>query len=132
MSTLRRLLAAMLIISISGMGLPVPVQAGMLSTQSALSGASGARERLASVLERREVRAQLEAYGVNPADVRARVAALSDDEAARLASRLGQLPPGGDGVEGLIGALLLVFVILLITDILGFTKVFPFTKPIQR
>ena len=31
-----------------------------------------------------------------------------------------------------VGALLLVFIILLITDILGFTHVFPFTKPIKR
>ena len=132
MISFHRLLAATLIACIAGMGLPQPVQAGMLSTQSALSGTSTARHQLATLLERRDVRAQLEAYGVNPADVSARVAALSDDEAAQLAGRLGQLPAGGDGVEALVGALLLVFIILLITDILGFTKVFPFTKPIKR
>lgn len=132
MASLRRLLAATLIVSISGMGLPLPVQAGMLSTQSALAGSSAAHERLANLLERRDVRAQLEAYGVNPADVSARAAALSDDEAAELAGRIGALPAGGDGVEAIVGALLLVFIILLITDILGYTKVFPFTKPIKR
>lgn len=120
MASLRRLLVSVLIISI---GLPLPVEAGMLPTQSALSGGSVARERVASLLER---------YGVNPAEVRARVAALSDDEAAELASRIDQLPAGGDGAGALVGALLLVFVILLITDILGYTKVFPFTKPLQR
>jgi hypothetical protein len=129
---LRRLLAATLIVSITGMGLPLPVHAGMLPTQSALAGASAAHERLANLLERRDVRAQLEAYGVNPAEMSARVAALSDDEAAQLASRLDQLPAGGDGVGAVVGALLLVFIILLITDILGFTHVFPFTKPIKR
>jgi hypothetical protein len=132
MTPLRRLLAATLIVSIAGMGLPLPVQAGMLPTQSALSGTSGARERIANLLERRDVRARLEAYGVNPADASARVAALSDDEAAELAGRMGALPAGGDGVEAIVGALLLVFIILLITDILGYTKVFPFTKPIKR
>lgn len=132
MTPLRRLLAATLIVSIAGMGLPLPAQAGMLSTQSALSGANAAHERLARLLERRDVRAQLEAYGVNPADVSARAAALSDDEAAELAGRMGALPAGGDGVEAIVGALLLVFIILLITDILGYTKVFPFTKPIKR
>jgi hypothetical protein len=131
MMPLRRLLAATLIVSIAGMGLPLPAQAGMLPTQSALAGTS-AHGRLASLLERREVRAQLEAYGVDPADVSARVAALSDDEAAQLASRIGNLPAGGDGAEALVSALLLVFIILLITDILGYTKVFPFTKPIKR
>ena len=105
--TLRRLVAATLIVSITGMGLPLPVHAGMLPTQSALAGASAAHERLANLLERRDVRAQL-------------------------ASRLDQLPAGGDGVGAVVGALLLVFIILLITDILGFTHVFPFTKPIKR
>jgi len=123
MASLRRLLAATLMVSIAGMGLPLPVQAGMVPTQSALPGTSSARERIANLLE---------SYGVNRAEVSARVAALSDDEAAQLASRLDALPAGGDGVEALVGALLLVFIILLITDILGFTKVFPFTKPIPR
>ena len=132
MTSLRRFLAATLIVSITGMGLPLPVQAGMLPTESALAGTSAARERIASALERRDVRAQLEAYGVNPADVSARIATLSDDEAAQLAERLGTLPAGGDGVGAVVGALVLVFIILLITDILGFTHVFPFTKPIKR
>ena len=132
MASLRRLLAATLIVSITGMGVPLPVQAGMVSTQSALSGTSAARERLASLLERRDLRAQLEAYGVNPADLNARVAALSDDEAARLASRIADLPAGGDGAATLIAALLLVFVILLVTDILGYTRVFPFTDALRR
>ena len=34
---------------------------------------------------------------------------------------------GGD----LIGAVVLVFLILLLTDILGFTKIFPFTRPVR-
>ena len=54
-------------------------------------------------------------------------AALSDDEVAQLAARMDSLPAGGE----IIGALVLIFIILLITDILGFTKVFPFTKPIR-
>jgi hypothetical protein len=132
MTSLRRFLAATLIVSITGMGLPLPVQAGMLPTESALAGTSAARERIASALERRDVRAQLEAYGVNPADVSARIATLSDDEAAQLADRIDTLPAGGDGVGAVVGALVLVFIILLITDILGFTHVFPFTKPIKR
>jgi hypothetical protein len=132
MTPLRRFLAVSLIVSIAGMGMPLPAQAGMLPTQSALAGTSAARDRLANLLERRDVRAQLEAYGVNPADVSARIATLSDDEAAQLAERIDSLPAAGDGVGAVVGALVLVFIILLITDILGFTHVFPFTKPIKR
>ena len=123
---LRRLIASLLIVSIAGVGLPLPAQAGIVSTDAAL--ASAERGRIASMLERADVRAQLEAYGVRAADVKARVAALTDEEAAQLAGRLDSLPAGGDGI---IGALLLIFVVLLITDILGLTKVFPFTRPIK-
>ena len=129
MSRFRRILAATLIISLTGAGLPA--QAGMLPTDTALKQTSSARERINSALERRDVRTQLEALGVNPADVTARVAALSDDEAAQLAKRIDQLPAGGDGVGAVVGALVLIFIVLLITDILGVTKVFPFTRPIQ-
>jgi hypothetical protein len=131
MSKLRRFLALTLIVSIAGAGLPLPAQAAMLSTQNALATASAARERIGSLLERADVRARLEARGVNAADVQARVAALTDDEAAQLASRIDQLPAGGDGFEALISALLIVFIVLLITDILGVTKVFPFTRSIK-
>jgi hypothetical protein len=123
---LRRLIASLLILSIAALGMPLPAHAGFVSTDAVL--ASAERDRIASMLERTDVRAQLEAYGVRAADVEARVAALSDEEAAQLAGRFDSLPAGGDGI---IGALLLVFVVLLITDILGLTKVFPFTKPIK-
>jgi len=123
---LRRLVASLLVVSIAGLGLPLPAHAGIVSTGAAL--ASAERDRIASMLERADVRAQLEAYGVRAADVKARVAALTDEEAAQLAGRLDSLPAGGDGI---IGALLLIFVVLLITDILGLTKVFPFTRPIK-
>jgi len=129
MSRFRRILAATLIVSLTGAGLPA--QAGMLPTDTALKQNKSARERIASALERRDVRTQLEALGVNPADVSARVAALSDDEAAQLATRIDQLPAGGDGVGAVVGALVLIFIVLLITDILGLTHVFPFTKPIK-
>ena len=123
---LRRLIAGLLIVSIAGIGLPLPAHAGIVSTDAAF--ASAERGRIASMLERADVRAQLEAYGVRAADVKARVAALTDEEAAQVAGKLDSLPAGGDGI---IGALLLIFVVLLITDILGLTKVFPFTRPIK-
>ena len=37
------------------------------------------------------------------------------------------LPAGGD----LIGAALIVFLVLLATDIMGYTKVFPFTRSVR-
>jgi len=126
---LRRFLAGSLIVCITGAGVPLPANAGMVSTDAALS--APARERIVNFLARPEVHAQLQAYGVNPADAKARVAALSDDEASQLAGKIDSLPAGGDALGTIVWVALVVFLVLLITDLLGLTKVFPFTKPIR-
>ena len=123
---LRRFVASLVVVSIAGLGLPPPSHAALLSTDAAL--ASAERERVASMFDRADVQAQLQSYGVSAAQAKARVAALSDAEAAQLAAQIDALPVGGDGI---IGALIFVFVILLITDILGLTKIFPFTRPVR-
>jgi hypothetical protein len=119
---LRRFVAALLVITLVA---PVPAPAAMLSTERAL-GAD--RERIAQILDRTDVQAQLQAYGVSPGDVKARVTALTDAEAAELAAHIDELPAGGVSV---LGAALIVFLVLLLTDILGYTKVFPFTRPMK-
>jgi uncharacterized protein DUF6627 len=119
----KRLLSSLLIVCLAGLGLPA--HAGMLPTDAA----NPARARVLTVLERSDVQAQLQANGVSPADVKARVAAMSDDEVAQLAGQIDSLPAGGTDVLGFI---LVVFIILLITDILGFTKIFPFTKSVKK
>jgi hypothetical protein len=64
---------------------------------------------------------------VNSIDAQARAAGLSDEEAAAICSRIDTPPPGGD----VIGALVFVFILLPVTDELGFTKVYSFTRPIN-
>ncbi len=120
----RRLIASLLVLSIAGLGLPLPVHAGMVGTGAAV--ASVERERIATFLEREDVRQQLHAQGVRPADVSARVAALTDEEASQLAAQMDSMPAGG-----VLGLILVVFLVLLLTDILGFTKVFPFTRTVR-
>jgi hypothetical protein len=119
----KRSISSLLIVCLAALGLPA--QAGMLPTQAQ----SAEHSRVLIVLDREDVRVQLQAHGVSPAEVRARVAAMTDDEVAQLAGQIDSLPAGG--VDAL-GFILTVFVVLLITDILGFTKVFPFTRSIKR
>ena len=114
----KRFLSSVLIVCLAGIGLPA--NAGMIATD-------GDRAHIFGILDRDEVRTQLEARGVNPADVKARVAAMTDEEAAQLAAQIDSLPAGGD----VLGVILTVFIVLLITDILGFTKIFPFTRSIR-
>jgi hypothetical protein len=125
MNRFHRLVARLLIVSLAGLGLPLPAQAGMVPTESAVTGVE--RARVAEFLDRQDVQAQLQARGVSADEMKARVAALTDEEASQMASRIDSLPAGGD----VLGILLTVFIVLLITDILGFTKVFPFTRPIR-
>ncbi len=128
---LRRFICGILVVSIAGMGLPLPASAGMVATDTALAAA--ARDHLGRIVDRAEVRAALEARGVSSSEVKARVAALTDAEALQLAREVDSLPAGADGgVGAIVGALVLVFLVLLITDLLGLTKVFPFTKPIRH
>lgn len=129
MHKLKRSIAGVLIVCTAGLGGPLPAQAGLVGTQEV--AASVPRSEIQRHLNRQEVRDQLQAMGIDPALVEARVAALSDEEARILAERLDALPAGGDGVGAVVGALLVIFVILLITDLLGWTKVFPFTRTIK-
>jgi hypothetical protein len=119
----KRMLSTLLIVCLAGLGLPV--HAGMLPTEAA----NPDRSRVLTVLERTDVQAALQAHGVSPADVKARVAAMTDDEVAQLAGQIDAAPAGGTDVLGFI---LVVFIILLITDILGFTHIFPFTKSVKK
>jgi hypothetical protein len=101
------------------------------TTQAAMIATPTDRSQLLGVLERVEVQNQLQAHGVSIEQAKARIAALTDAEAAQLAAQIDSLPVGGDPLGALISAVLIVFLVLLLTDILGFTKVFPFTKPIK-
>lgn len=130
MNRFRRVIATSLVVSMAGLGLPLPAQAAMVSTDQAV--ASAARARIDGLLTREDLQAKLAAHGVKVADVKARVAALSDEEVSQLASQIDNAPAGGDAAGALISAALIVFLVLLLTDILGYTHVFPFTKSMRR
>jgi hypothetical protein len=103
--------------------------AAMVATErvvAASDGSGDARIRVATFLDRKDVQEVLERHDVDPAEAKARAAALTDAEAADLAARLDSMPAGGSSVGIIVGAILLVFFVLLITDLLGLTNIFPF------
>lgn len=106
------------------------VLAALVPTETAVEARSAgeARELINGLLSRAEVQAQLKLHGIDPLEAKARVESLSDAEAVDVASRIDQLPAGGSAVGVIVGAILLVFLVLLITDLLGLTDVFPFVK----
>ena len=88
--------------------------------------AAAQRAHVLAYLDRPEVVAGLTERGVSADEARVRVAALTDGEVLQLAHTLDTAPAGADG--GVIGVIVFIFVLLLVTDILGLTKVFPFTR----
>jgi hypothetical protein len=131
-SQFMRWISRVVILSMLTMALPIQsASAGMVETDQVVSHqlAVQDRARINAFLDREDVLAQLQKEGVTAGDAKARVNALTDDEAHMIAGKLDQLPAGGSDV---LDVLLFVFIVLLITDILGFTKVFPFTHSIKR
>ncbi|KAI5913139.1 PA2779 family protein [Thauera sp. 2A1] len=131
MKKFKRLLSVLLIVSFSGVSMVQNVQAAMVSTEqvaqaAAVQQAGDSHARLNDMLARTEVQAELQRYGLTEDQARERIAALTDEEAAALVKQVDDAPAGG-----IIGAILLVFFVLLLTDILGLTKVFPFTRSIR-
>jgi hypothetical protein len=124
--TLKRAFVYALLGTVAFTGVTQSANAAMIGTEQihAASVAEQNHAKVLAALDRPDVAAQLESMGVNKLDAQARVAALTDAEAAQLAGQVDTMPAGGD----VIGVVLFVFVLLLITDILGLTKVFPFTR----
>jgi pantoate kinase len=115
--------------------LPVQtIQAAMIKTETVLtlSTVNDVRENLNQFLKREDVQAIMTAQGISPAEARARVDSLSDDEIMQIADKMDQLPAGGSAFGVIVGAAVFIFVVLLITDILGFTDIFTFVKHPSR
>lgn len=129
----RAWVAAVTIAALFVTSVPLPAEAGLMSTDAVLAGtaATADRERVRQFLARDDVRAQMQSLGVSPDEAARRVDALSDEEVRRIAGRLDEMPAGGNALGIVIGAAVLIFIVLLITDIAGLTKVFPWTRSVR-
>ena len=128
---LKKLLVHTTLTAFVFVGFTQSVQAAIVSTEQVVTAAAAEQNRakVAAAFERADVQAELQKMGVSTDEARARVAAMSDAEAASVANKIDSLPAGGDGI---VGAIVFLFVLLLVTDILGLTKVFPFTRSMHR
>lgn len=128
---LRAYLAAPLAALMVVVSLPLgAAQAGLVPTDKVIDRAAieADRDRILNLLARDDVRAQIQALGIDADEAAARVAGLSDAEIQTIAHRLDTLPAGQDPVGAIIGAALVIFLVLLVTDVLGLTNVFPFVR----
>lgn len=119
-------ISSLLLIFISMACFLPAAQAAMIGTGQIMDHSQAQQDRthVKALLNRTELAAQLKDAGVDPIQLQARVNALTDEEVALLADQLDQLPAG----SGILSTVLVVFLVLLATDILGYTEVFPFVK----
>ncbi|HLW04873.1 MAG TPA: PA2779 family protein [Azoarcus sp.] len=131
MKQAKSLFSMLLIVCFFSVTMVETAMATLISTEevartAAVERGDSPHEKLNEMFARAEVQAKLEKLGVNAADAEERIAALTDEEAATYVSQIESAPAGG-----IIGAILVVFFVLLLTDILGLTKVFPFTRSLR-
>jgi hypothetical protein len=105
-------------------------RAEMVTTDTAVSRYSTHADRgfLLSEIQKEEVRREIIAAGVDPAEAEARLRAMTDEEVAMLVRQIEDGSAGGDAFSTVIGALFTVFIILLLTDLLCLTNFFRFTR----
>lgn len=129
MKKVKNLISSCLIVCVTAAGFPLSAQASIIATDEITSAAASvsSRDTVSGFLARDDVRQAMLAQGVTPQAALERVQAMSDVEVSQLAGRIDQAPAGGD----VLGILFTVFIVLLVTDIMGLTKVFPFTRSVR-
>ena len=104
--------------------------AAMIGTEAVVDSerAHNAREYLKTFLAREDVKSTLVSQGIDPQEAQNRIDSLTEEESRFVADQLDQMPAGGGFFSTLLIVVFLVFVILLVTDITGYTDIFPFVK----
>lgn len=130
LKSLKSSVATTMIVAFIAATTPIGAYAKLIGTDEVLAAQSSSildRAQLAASLDRPDVAALLVQHGVSAEQAKERLAALTDAEVNQLAATIDTAPAGGS----VVGVLVTVFVVLLVTDILGFTKIFPFTRSIR-
>ncbi len=128
----------LLVLALIFLQFPVGVaKASMISTERFLEAAEASevrqdRQRVHDFMARKDIQAKLVSYGIDPAEAQERVEALSGREIKMVAVEMDNLPAGQGDVGTVLVVLLIVFLVLLATDMAGATDVFPFVKKIRN
>ncbi len=126
----KRAVAAAMALLMAMTSMPIGVaQAEMVTTDQVIEqvNPSEDRTRVMDFMLREDVQQQLTILGVDPEEAARRVASLSDEEIQQIAGRLDELP-AGEGLGAIVGLILIIFLVLLVTDLMGLTDVFSFVK----
>ncbi len=126
----KRVVAAGLAVLMAMTSMPIGIaNAEMVTTDTVIQQYNSTEDRtlVMDFMLREDVQQQLTTLGVDPEEAARRVASLSDEEIQQIAGRLEELP-AGEGVGAIVGVILIIFLVLLVTDLLGLTDIYPFVK----
>jgi len=104
--------------------------AAMIGTESIINvdRSQSPRDYLNNLLAREDIRAALISQGISPQEAKARIDGFSDAEVNDIVNKLDQLPAGSGALETILIIAFLIFAIFVVTDIAGYTDIFPFIK----
>ena len=107
----------------------IPAQAAMVGTAQ-IVGVAGGQVLDQKVMQQKRdwIQAELEKGGISPADSALRVISMSDNQVMRIHQRMDEMPAGA----GTAGAIILIFAVLAVTDLMGVTDIFPFIRPMEK
>lgn len=119
-----RFIASFLVIAILFVSLQPTVNAAIISTADLLADQQSQidREYLLTSLDREDVKTALISQGVDVDMAKLRVSSMTDTEVRTLNAKMDNLP----AASGVVGVVVLILVVLLITDLIGVTDVYPF------
>jgi trehalose-6-phosphate synthase len=128
MKCFKKFISSLLSIALIGMSLN-QANAAIVTNAEVIDHAQAdyARSSVLQSIQRADVKAQLLAMGVNPADIESRVNMMTTQEIETLNQHMDELPVGGD----VLGVILIIFIVFVITDVIGATDIFPFIKPVN-
>ena len=104
-------------------------QASIVSNSQLINQVQQSNDKndLRQIIRRADVQAQLLNMGVSTADLDSRINQMTQEEVAQLSQQINQLPAGG----GVLGTVVLIFLVFVITDVIGATDIFPFIHPVR-
>lgn len=107
----------------------IPAQAAMIGNEQVINQHSQGqtRDSLQQLLDQQSARQQLQSLGVSPDQIKSRIDSLTDSELARINRHVDTLDAGGN----ILGILLVIFIVFVITDVIGATDIFPFIHPVK-
>ena len=105
------------------------VQAAIVSNNQLIHKINQANDKAAllQTINRADVQAQLISMGVSSADLETRVNQMTQQEIAQLNQNMAELHAG----SGVLGVVVLIFIVFVVTDVIGATDIFPFIHPVN-